>query len=107
MILIFLVEPSSNSGRVKIEKAENKAIAKGGKMIYQEAIDNIEVPNDNKWYWMRIKYKYVTYEKGTVSINSSGQVIGTGTSFRDVLRGQATLVPTKVKFFEIRRLTGC
>lgn len=97
----FLVEPSSNSGRVKIEKAENKAIAKGGKMIYQEAIDNIEVPNDNKWYWMRIKYKYVTYEKGTVSINSSGQVIGTGTSFRDVLRGQATLVPTKVKFLKL------
>lgn len=97
----FLVEPSSNAGRVKIAKQENKAITIDGNRIYQEAIDNIEVPDDNLWYWMRIKYKYVTYEKGTVSINSSGEVVGNGTSFLEVLRGQGTNVPTKVKFLKL------
>src|SRR5690606_28724155 len=56
---------------------------------------------DNLWYWMRIKYKYVTYEKGTVSINTSGEVVGSGTSFLEVLRGQGTQVPTKVKFLKL------
>lgn len=97
----FLVEPSSNAGRVKISKAENKAITSDGNMIYQEAIDNIEVPADNLWYWMRIKYNYVTYEKGTVSINANGEVVGTGTQFSEVLRGQGTQVPTKVKFLKM------
>src|SRR5690554_1782245 len=97
----FLVEPSSNAGRVKIAKQENKAITIDGNRIYQEAIDNIEIPDDNLWYWMRIKYKYVTYEKGTVSINSSGEVVGSGTSFLEVLRGQGTNVPTKVKFLKL------
>ena len=97
----FLVEPSSNAGRVKIDKLENRAITIDGDRIYQEAIDNIEVPDDNLWYWMRIKYKYVTYEKGTVSINTSGEVVGNGTSFLEVLRGQGTNVPTKVKFLKL------
>lgn len=97
----FLVEPSSNAGRAKIGKAENKAITSDGNMIYQEAIDNIEVPDDNLWYWMRIKYNYVTYEKGTVSINARGEVVGVGTSFREVLRGQGTQVPTKVRFLKM------
>ena len=97
----FLVEPSSNAGRVKIAKQENKAITIDGNRIYQEAIDNIEVPDDNLWYWMRIKYKYVTYEKGTVSINAIGEVAGNGTSFLEVLRGQGTQVPTKVKFLKL------
>jgi hypothetical protein len=97
----FLVEPSANAGRVKIEKAENRALTSDGLRMYQEAEDNILVPNDNLWYWMRIKHKYVNWERGTVSVNQNGELTGTGTQFLEVLRGQGTQVPVRIKFSKL------
>jgi len=97
----FLVEPSANAGRVRIQKAENRALTSEGLRIYQEAIDNIEIPNDNSWYWIRISHQYVNWEEGTVEVNSNGELIGTGTSFLDVLRGQSAEVPVKIRLFKI------
>ena len=97
----FLVEPSANAGRVKIAKQENKALTSEGLRIYQEAIDGIEIPNDNLWYWLRIKHKYVNWEVGTLDINQNGEIYGSGTKFLQVLRGQGTQVPVKVKFVKL------
>jgi hypothetical protein len=97
----FLVEPSANAGRVKIQKPVNKALTSDGLRIYQEAIENIEVPDDNLWYWMRIKHKYVNWERGSVSINDGGILTGNGTSLLEVLRGQGTQVPTKIRFAKV------
>ena len=51
---------------------------------------------DNK-YWIVIRYGSTHNEVGTVSVNSTGALTGTGTKFLEVLRGQPDF-PTKVKF---------
>jgi hypothetical protein len=94
----FKVELGSNAGTIKIAKAENKALTAEGNRILQKAVDNIQITNDDSWYWVRISHEFSNQEPGTVNININGQVSGDGTEFISVLRGQSTKVPTKVRF---------
>lgn len=94
----FLVEPSANAGRVKIDKVVNKALTSVGLRAVQNAIDNIAITDDSAWYWLRIKHKYVNWESGVVSVNASGELTGIGTAFTTILRGQGTQVPVRIKF---------
>lgn len=93
----FLVEVGTNVGTIKIAQ-DSKAVDSDGLMILQEAINNVSVPNDGSYYWVKISHIYRRAEVGEVSVNVNGEVSGIGTSFLDVLRGQQTNVPTKVKF---------
>jgi hypothetical protein len=63
-------------------------------------IDNIAVTADSNWYWVRVSHKYRYHELGTVEIAADGYMTGTGTTFTEVLRGQATDVPTKIKLIK-------
>ena len=58
---------------------------------------NIVVPADDNWYWLRIKHKYSTIEKGTVSVSITGDLTGVGTEFTKILRGMPNF-PSRIKF---------
>jgi microcystin-dependent protein len=59
-------------------------------------INQLIVPNDGNFYWVRCQYASTTIEVGTLSIAVDGTVVGTGTEFTKVLRGQPNF-PTKIK----------
>ena len=96
----FLIEAGINPGTVKIS-ADSYAVNNLSQLIVQKAIDNIDVPADGLYYWMKISRKVSKLEEGTVTVDLNGTLTGTGTLFTDVLRGSATLqVPTKIKFYK-------
>lgn len=94
----FKVEVGSNLGTIKIASL-SKAVDKNKNLIYQEPIDNISVP-ENNYYWVKISHKFNYSEAGECSINTNGQLTGINTKFLEVLRGQSTEVPVKVKFYK-------
>jgi hypothetical protein len=101
----FKVEVGTNSGTVKINEL-SRALTKSGLLIKQSALDNIIVPNDGNYYWMKISHKYSNIEEGECSITADGQLSGINTKFSEVLRGQGTEVPVKIKFVNSVNNTG-
>lgn len=95
----FKVEAGTNLGTIKIA-SESKAVDKNKNLIYQTPIDNISIPNNGNYYWVKISHKYNYTEEGEVSINTDGTVTGVNTKFFEVLRGQSTEVPVKIKFYK-------
>ena len=97
----FLVSNGTSAGSIQIAKARSQAVNIDGNLIRLEATDNIAVTADSNYYWVRISYQERRYELGTVSVSNNGQLTGIGTTFTDVLRGQATDVPVRIKFENI------
>lgn len=64
--------------------------------IDEQIIDYWEIPVDDVWYYVKIKYKIKNTEKGTVSVNTDGLVSGVGTEFTKLFRGNPTN-PIKVR----------
>jgi hypothetical protein len=89
------VEQGINAGTIK--HGAIVAVNKYGKLILKDATDQISVPDDNQWRWIKIKHQYVSRETGTVSIDAQGNLTGTGTSFLSVLRGNP-YIPSRIKF---------
>jgi hypothetical protein len=98
--LNFKIEAGTNIGSIKCTKTESKAIDSDGNLILQEAFDNLPVTDDSNYYWVRISHKFRRNEQGYVNVDSVGNISGSGTLFSEVLRGQATDVPTKIKFIK-------
>lgn len=92
----FKVESGTNTGTIKIATV-SYALDKNGEIIYKEIEDNIAIPDDSNYYWVKIAYEASTNEAGTVSIDSQGNLTGSGTAFEDVLRGQPNH-PSRIKF---------
>lgn len=101
----FKIETGSTSGTVKIANL-SRALTESGLLIKQPAIDNIAITDDSNYYWIKIGHTYSNLESGTCSITVDGQVSGSGTAFTDVLRGQSTEVPVKIKFYNAVNNTG-
>lgn len=99
----FRVEQGTNAGTYK--HAEGVAIDSEGKFLRKVAIDNIAIPDDDTWYYVKIAHEYSNLEVGLVDIDSSGNITGTGTFFAEVLRGQPN-IPAKVKFSNASLNTG-
>lgn len=99
----FRVEQGTNAGTYK--HAEGVAIDSEGKFLRKVAIDNIAIPDDDTWYYVKIAHEYSNLEVGLVDIDSSGNITGTGTFFTEVLRGQPN-IPAKVKFSNASLNTG-
>lgn len=55
------------------------------------------IPNDSKYYWMKVRYVQHSYEEGYVQVDSSGNVSGT-VSFTGIVRGQSSGVPSCIRF---------
>lgn len=91
----FVVETGSNSGTIKV--LSGMALTSQGNFIDINVEDNISVPNDSLFYWVKIGYKTRNYEKGYVSVNSQGVVSGT-VNFSGKVRGQSTSTPVSIRF---------
>lgn len=100
----FKVELGTNLGTIKIATT-SKAVDKNKNLIYQEVIDNIAVPTTN-YYWVKISHQYKYVEEGECSINTDGTVSGVNTKFSEVIRGQSTEVPVKIKFYKASGLVN-
>lgn len=104
-ILDFKVEAGTNPGTIKISNL-SRALISSGLIIEQSAIDNVSIPNDGNYYWLKIGHKYSNLEEGVCSITTDGQVTGTNTVFTDVLRGQSLETPVKIMFSNSSNNTG-
>lgn len=91
----FVVQQGSLSGSIKV--LSGLALNSQGQIIDINVEDNILVPNDSLFYWVKIAYKSRNYEKGLVSINTQGFVSGT-VDFSGKVRGQSTSTPVYIRF---------
>ena len=55
------------------------------------------IPNDQKYYWLKVKPDSRNYENGYVQVDTSGNVSGT-VRFNGIVRGQSSGVPTCIRF---------
>lgn len=62
----------------------------------------IQIPNNNLFYAVSIRYKVKQIEQGTVTINKNRKLTGDGTKFLEVLRGQPDF-PVYVKFEDSKK----
>lgn len=93
----FRITQSATTGFLDIDSGV--AIDSSGNLIIQDSKAAVlEVPQDSAWYWIRIKHKTSPIEMGTVSIDTTGQLTGSGTRFTEVLRGGDTSVSSRVTF---------
>lgn len=79
---------------------DSKAVDSDKELIKQSAFDNLSIPNDGQYYWIKISHDYTALEQGVCSVNVNGEVSGINTKFSEVLRGQNTEVPVKIKFYK-------
>lgn len=94
----FQVNLGTNPGTVRINNfLDSYAVDSDGNIITKRYEDNIAIPDDSSWRWLRISYQETTIEEGVVSIDASGNLTGIGTKFTDVLRGLPD-APSKIKF---------
>lgn len=84
-------------GQKTIKIRALQAIDNRGLFISSSEINNIPIPANGQWYWIRIKHKYDVKEKGTVSLAVNGDLTGVGTKFTEVLRGMPNF-PSRVRF---------
>ena len=93
---VFNVVPGGNTGTIFINGG--RAIDVDGNVITMNiGVDNYPVPSTALWYWLAISYAESNIEQGTISIDVSGNVTGSGTLFTQLLRGQPNF-PSKIKF---------
>lgn len=91
----FKVETGTNSGTIKI--LPGMALTSQGNFIDINVEDNIAVPNDSNFYWVKIGYQTRNYEKGYVSVNSQGVVSGS-VNFSGKVREQSSSTPVSIRF---------
>lgn len=91
----FEVQLGTVKGTIKV--LPGLALTSLGQVISINVEDNITVPDDGLYYWVRIAYKTRNYELGYVNINTKGVVSGT-TNFAGKVRGQSTSTPVYVRF---------
>lgn len=73
------------------------AIDSNGDLIINPESTQIQILNNGQFFWIKISHLYVNNEVGTVSVDVNGNIIGTGTDFLNVLRGQPNY-PSKIVF---------
>lgn len=92
----FKVKEGTNNGTIQITRP-SYALDEGGNLIFKQVEDNIDIPDDNNWYWVKISHKFSPEEQGTIDIDVNGNITGTDTEFTKILRGGAN-VPSVVAF---------
>lgn len=91
----FTVKQGSVQGTVQI--LPGLALTSSGKIINIGLEDNFTIPNDSKYYWIKIGYTTRNWEEGYVSINVKGVVSGT-VNFSGKVRGQSSSTPVCIRF---------
>lgn len=90
-----LVEQGTNAGTIK--HSEIFGIDNEGKIIYKAATDNIELVNNNSWYWLKIAHAYSPNESYLVSIDGSGNLSAPDGDLTEILRGNPNN-PSRISF---------
>ncbi len=99
-----LVEVGTNAGTIKINPL--LAIDSDYQFIRKAKLeDNIPLANNNRWYWVKIKFTNQTIEEGRVNILSDGSISGTDTLFTKLLRGGPNFM-SNIRFPESSINTG-
>lgn len=91
----FRVVESNNPNKIKI--LPGIAVDKNGNFIILRKEREIEIPNNNNFYSLSISRKTTHKEKGKVSIDLNGNVVGDNTVFTEIFRGH-NLYPNRIKF---------
>ena len=86
-----------SDGRKTIDVLPIQAINNQGLYIQSNSTQQILVPSDGRWYWVKIKHKYSSTEKGSVSLAVNGKMTGVGTDFTKTLRGLPNF-PSRIRF---------
>lgn len=73
------------------------ALDSNGQLIVNESNQNFAILNSGSWFYIIIKQKYSNLEKGTLTVDSLGNVVGVGTEFTKKLRGQPNF-PQRISF---------
>ena len=95
---VFEVEVGTQGGTIKI--LPGMAVNALGQVINLTSIyDNLTVPSDSVYYWLKVGYSTKNYEKGLVSINQKGVVTGT-VDFSGKVRGQSGKTPVAIRFMK-------
>jgi len=92
----FRVESGTNVSTIKVP-IDSFAVNSDGNVAFKASEDNIAIPNDSNWYWIRISHEYSPIEEGKVSVDTAGNMTGIGTKFKEVLRGQPNF-PARITF---------
>lgn len=95
---VFEVEVGTQGGTIKI--LPGMAVNALGQVINLTSIyDNLTVPSDSVYYWLKVGYSTKNYENGLVSINQKGVVTGT-VDFSGKVRGQSGKTPVAIRFMK-------
>lgn len=95
---VFEVEVGTQGGTIKI--LPGMAVNALGQVINLTSIyDNLTVPSDSVYYWLKVGYSTKNYENGFVSINQKGVVTGT-VDFSGKVRGQSGKTPVAIRFMK-------
>lgn len=87
---------SLGTNALTIKHNDLLALDKNGQFIVKTATDNISVPNDGNFYWVKAKYQTSSEEVGTFAIDTAGNLTGTSTKMLE-FRGQPN-IPTRIRF---------
>lgn len=99
-----VVMPNINSDNFRVNENDTSSISVNPGVAFDSnlnAIINnsltvIPVANNNINNWVKISYSTSKIEMGTVNVTNNGTVVGVGTSFTKIFRGQPNY-PTKIK----------
>ncbi|MDB4591297.1 hypothetical protein OAH77_06320 [Flavobacteriaceae bacterium] len=94
----FQVSVGSSIGTIQFTNPRSQAIDVDRNLIRLFAEDNIRVPQDGNFYWVRISYQIRRYETGTLNIDAEGNLTGIDTFFTQVLRGAEDNIPVTIRF---------
>lgn len=95
---VFEVEVGTQGGTIKI--LPGMAVNALGQVINLTSIyDNLTVPSNSVYYWLKVGYSTKNYENGLVSINQKGVVTGT-VDFSGKVRGQSGKTPVAIRFMK-------
>lgn len=95
---------NSNNDNFIVEKIDDNSVIVNPGLAFNEDLDAIVLKEqktlnllNNVEHYICIKYSTTNIEEGTIDLTQNGEIIGNGTLFTDVLRGQPNF-PTKIKF---------
>lgn len=93
----FKVSQAEVPGNIKM--SGGYVITSALKSFKAEDEDLFSIPNDSKYYWLKISPYTKHHEDGYVQVDISGNVSGS-VSFNGVVRGQSSGVPTCIRFIK-------
>lgn len=73
------------------------AIDSNGNFLSSPIANQIAIPGDNNWYWIRVAYIATNIEKGTFAIDVNGNLTSSGAEMTKLLRGIKN-IPSRVRF---------